>query len=133
MSIIYNEILCTTIEQLELQIESLTEDQKQILRNDFNGIGNIYQNAFTKTPVTNRQIREALILFSIQFNNILFHPSSISQVILTLPEPNKSIALNYWEYSNEFYRDNPLIAQLAPMLNLTTIQLDQLWDLAKTR
>jgi hypothetical protein len=130
-----NGVIYETIESLNtyLDSQSFSEYEKQCLRNDFNGVENSPISAFSKVPVTNRQIREALILFSLQMANTAFHPSSISAVILTLPEPNKSIALNYWEYSNEFYRDNPLISQLAPMLNLTSEQLDQLWDLAKTR
>ena len=36
----YNGTLCTTLEQLEELIVDLAEDQKQFLRNDFNGVSN---------------------------------------------------------------------------------------------
>lgn len=40
MALIYNEILCTTIEELDALIIGLSEYQKQIIRNDFNGVSN---------------------------------------------------------------------------------------------
>ena len=40
MALIYNGILISTIEALEIEISSLSEDQKLFIRNDFNGISN---------------------------------------------------------------------------------------------
>lgn len=40
MAIIYNGIKCETIEQLEELIVELSEEQKLMLRNDFNGVPN---------------------------------------------------------------------------------------------
>ncbi len=70
--------------------------------------------------VTPRQIREALVEFGLTID-------SISNMINKLPEPHKSKAQIAWEYSNEFQRNNPLINSLAPMLNLTSEQIDQLF------
>lgn len=40
MALIYNEIFCATIEELDALIVGLSEYQKQIIRNDFNGVSN---------------------------------------------------------------------------------------------
>lgn len=126
----YNGTLCTTIEQLESLISSLPEEQKQMMRNDFNGVPNTIQT--TLTPVTNQQLRQALILTSIQTNNPNLHPTAITTFIESLPEPNKSLAKNYWEYSNEMQRDNSLVMSLGPSLGLTSEDIDNLWVFAKT-
>lgn len=76
-------------------------------------------------PVTPRQIRLALIASGSS-------PDAIVSAINSMPEPQKSIALNTWEYSNEFNRDNPLVIQLGPTLGFTPAQLDSLWQLAST-
>lgn len=130
-----NGVIYSTLEELETGMTSLNipEQERQALRNEFSGIINTPIQGQTKVPVTNRQIREALILFSIQNANPAYHPNSISLALASLAEPTKSIAQNYWDYSNEFFRDNPLIAQLSPMLGLSSAQLDQLWDLARSR
>lgn len=76
-------------------------------------------------PVSARQIRTALVLNGISI-------STIESALTSLPEPDKSIASIAWEYSNDFYRDNVLVNSLAPILNLTEEDLDNLWNLAKT-
>lgn len=38
--IIINGIKCRTIDEVEAQIATLTDDQKQVIRNDFNGVSN---------------------------------------------------------------------------------------------
>jgi hypothetical protein len=40
MSMIINGIKCNTIEELEVQITNLSEEQKQLIRNDFNQVSN---------------------------------------------------------------------------------------------
>lgn len=130
MALIYNGILCNTLEELETQIVSLTEEQKNFIRNDFNGISNAPNSGIQ--PVTNQQLRQALILTSIQTNNPNIHPNVITAFIDSLPEPNRSLAKNYWEYSNEMQRDNELVQSLGPSLGLTTTDLDNLWAFART-
>lgn len=125
MSLILNGVLCTTIEQLETQMDGLSETQKTILRNDFNGISNA--GIVTNIPfaVTPRQIRLALLGAGISV-------ATIEAAIDSLPEPNKSAARITWEYSVEFQRSNPLIQSMSPMLGLTSEQVDQLFLIAST-
>jgi hypothetical protein len=125
-----NGIKCTTIEEVEAQIVGLSEDQKQLIRNDFNSVPNVsYQ---VVPPVTNQQLRSALVMLSFQQNKPQLHPDSIRAFIDTLPEPNKSLAIQSWEYSNEMYRNNPLVNSMAPVLGLTSQDLDSVWIYAKT-
>ena len=76
-------------------------------------------------PVSARQIRTALIMSGKPI-------AAIEEVLSQLPEPNRSIAQVAWEYSNEYFRDNPLLVSLAPLLGFTESQLDDLWHLART-
>lgn len=76
-------------------------------------------------PVSARQIRTALVMSGSSI-------ATIEAALNSLPEPNKSIALIAWEYSNEYYRDNPLIESLAPAMGFTSEELDDLWRLART-
>lgn len=85
------------------------------------------QPAIVPDFVTPRQIRIALIMSGNQ--SIL---DSIPTVIASLPEPNRSIATITWEYSNEVFRNNPLLNLLAPALGVTSEDLDNLFILAKT-
>lgn len=132
MSIIFNGIFCETIDQLEQEMiaANISDYQKELLRNDFNKVENIKVESFA--PVTNQQLRQAMIVKSFGENKPQLHPESIKNFILTLQEPTKSIALNYWEYSNEMFRQNPILSQLAPMIGLTESDLDNLWTYAKT-
>jgi hypothetical protein len=123
MGLIYNGIKCDTIEQLELEILELSEDQKQMLRNDFNGITNTAVAPIYN--VTPRQMRIALVMSGISL-------TTIDSMIDALPEPNKSVARITWEYSVEFQRNNPLLVSMAPALGLTSTQVDQLFALAAT-
>lgn len=123
MSIIYNGIKCNTIEELEILITDLSELQKQMLRNDFNGIPNTpTMPIFSVTP---RQMRIALVLSGISIE-------SIETAIDSLPEPDRSITRITWEYSVEFQRNNPVLIAMAPVLGLTSLQVDQLFQLAGT-
>ncbi len=119
-----NGVLCETIEQLEEQIASLPEDQKQFIRNDFNGVVNSPVQGVPQA-VTPRQIRIALVMAGIPI-------STIETAIDSLPEPQKSVTRITWEYSVEFQRNNPLLVAMAPMLNMTTQQVDDLFALAST-
>lgn len=83
-------------------------------------------------PVTNQQLRSALVLTSFSQNKPNLHPEAIKLFIETLPEPNRSLALQQWEYSNEMLRNNPLINSMASALGLTSQDLDNLWLYAAT-
>ncbi len=127
---IINEVKCITIEEVEAQIVDLSEDQKQNIRNDFNGITNT--PIMTVQSVTNQQLRTALVLLSFQQNKPNLHPDAIKAFIDTLPEPNRSLAIQQWEYSNEMLRNNPLVNSMAPALGLTQQDLDDVWIYART-
>ncbi len=95
--------------------------------------------AYAKPPanpvprsVTNQQMRQALILKSFNEGKVELHPSAITTFINGLPEPTKSLAVNYWEYSNEMFRNNQMLNQLAPMLGLSSEDLDEIFIRAAT-
>ena len=83
-------------------------------------------------PVTNQQLRSALVLTSFSQSKPNLHPEAIKAFIETLPEPNRSMALQQWEYSNEMLRNNPLVNSMAGALGLTSQDLDNLWNYAST-
>jgi hypothetical protein len=118
-----NGIKCGTIEEVEAQIVGLSEEQKQMLRNDFAGIPNIQVSPVPS--VTPRQMRIALVMYGIPL-------STIDNMIDSLPEPNRSVARITWEYSIEFQRNNQLLMTMAPMLGLTSAQIDQLFTIASS-
>lgn len=124
MPLIYNGILCNTIEQLEAQIGDLSDAQKTFIRNDFNGIPNSHG---TPVPlaVSPRQIRVALVMSGIPI-------STIEAMLNALPEPDKTVAKITWEYTIEFNRNHPMLLTLAPLLGLSSAQLDSLFILAAT-
>lgn len=74
--------------------------------------------------VTPRQMRVALILSGISMD-------SIEAIIDGLGEPQRSIVRTTWEYSTEFQRDNPVLNQMAPLLGLSSAQVDDLFILAR--
>lgn len=83
--------------------------------------------------VTTRQIRQALIQMSYLTGNQALHPKSITDFINSMPEGmQKDIAYENWEYSNEFFRNNPLLLSMAPALGLASEQIDDLFRLAST-
>lgn len=120
---IINGVLCRTLQELEDAILDLTEDQKELIRNDFNGITNVTQTSVQ--AVTPRQMRIALVMSGISL-------STIDSIIDALPEPNRSVTRITWEYSVEFQRSNPLLIAMAPALGLSTAQVDSLFQLAST-
>jgi len=84
------------------------------------------------SPVTNQQLRTALVLISFQQSKPNLHPDAIKSFIETLSEPNRSLALQQWEYSNEMLRSNALVNSLASSLGLTSADLDNIWTYAAT-
>lgn len=77
------------------------------------------------TPLSPRQIRLALILMGISL-------SDIDTNLDLLPEPTKSLAKVSWEYSLEFYRDDPLVDAVSGLLGWTSEQADYLWEYGVT-
>lgn len=132
MALNFNGVLCSTIESLETAMTEagISDSQKDFIRNDFNNIVNPPIPSIP--PVTNQQLRTALVLTSISQNKPNLHPDTIKAYIETLPEPNRSLALQQWEYSNEMKRDNPLVNSMAEGLGLTSQDLNNLWLYAAT-
>ena len=58
--------------------------------------------------------------------------TKIDRTISNLPEPNKTIAANHWNYGDEIRRDHPLVAALAGMLSLTDAEVDEIFRDAQT-
>ncbi len=119
---IVNGVKCETIEQLETEMESagISEAQKDLFRNDFNGVPNIPAVETVPRLITPRQVRLAMISAGISL-------STIDDFIQSLPEPTKSQAFVWWEYSLEFQRNNGLMNALAPQLGLSQTDLDNLF------
>jgi hypothetical protein len=132
--IIFNGVRYESIEELELAMSNanITETQKDFIRNDFNGVPNTPIESLVASTVTNQQLKQALILKSFNESKPSLHPDAIESFLKTLPEPHRSLALNYWNQSNEMLRNNLMLSQLAPMLGLTNQDLDNLWNFAKT-
>jgi len=53
--------------------------------------------------------------------------SSIDTAIQNLPEPDRTEATIEWEYSNEVQRHNGFVAQLATLLGMSELDLDNLF------
>jgi hypothetical protein len=111
----------------DVDFQGLDEHTKSLLLNKLDPNEPILPPPQNTVPlsVTPRQIRTALVLSGISL-------SSIEAIIDSLPSPNKEIALIAWEYSVEFQRNNPLINQLAPLLGLSSKQIDDIFILAST-
>jgi hypothetical protein len=122
--LIYNGVLCETIEQLEDLITDLSEEQKQFLRNDFNGLPNQVITETVPRNVTSRQMHKALALTD--------KLSTIKAFISSLPEPNRTLVDIEFNQSNEFQRNNTLLNQMAPLLGLSSSDVDQLFIFAST-
>lgn len=111
----------------DVDFQGLDEHTKSLLLNKLDSNEPVLPPPQNTVPlsVTPRQIRTALVLSGISL-------SSIEAIIDSLPSPNKEIALIAWEYSVEFQRNNPLINQLAPLLGLSSKQIDDIFILAST-
>jgi hypothetical protein len=53
--------------------------------------------------------------------------SAITNALNSLPEPEKAIAWNRWEYKESIVRDSPIILQLQSMLGWTNEFVDTLY------
>lgn len=82
--------------------------------------------------VTNQQLRQALITKSFTDGRPELHPEAITLFLKNLPEPTRSIALNFWDYSNYMQRSNATLAQLSPMLGLSSEDVDNIFRYAHT-
>jgi hypothetical protein len=69
-------------------------------------------------PVTPRQIRMALTRAGLR--------TTVEAAVAAGDQDLK----DWYEYSNEFNRDNPLVAQMATAIGQTPAQIDALWELA---
>ena len=85
--------------------------------------------AFTAPPapapvvphsITRRQARQVLVLNGMSL-------AAVDAVIAGLPEPTRTIATIFWADSNDFERDNAMLVSLAPMVGLSSQQLDLLF------
>lgn len=76
------------------------------------------------TKVTMRQARLALLNAGLL--------QTVNNAIAAMPSPQGDAARIEWEFSSEVHRNQPLVMSLAPALNMTDAQLDQLFiDAAK--
>ena len=75
--------------------------------------------------VTPRQMRIALVSSGISIE-------TIEGMIDALEEPDKSVTKITWEYSTSFEIDNPVLNGMAPLLGLTSTDVDNLFLLAST-
>jgi hypothetical protein len=70
--------------------------------------------------ITRRQARQVLVLNGVSL-------ATVDAVIAALPEPTKTIATIFWADSNEFERNNAMLLSLAPLVGLSSQQLDLLF------
>lgn len=124
MALNYNGVLYTDLAELETAIANLSQEQKQFIINDFNGISNEVVTNSVPAAVTSRQMHKALALTS--------KLSTIVDFINSLPDPNKTLIGIEFYQSNEFQRNNQILNQMAPQLNMTSVDLDQLFIFAST-
>ena len=120
---------CTDEEVESLQEQGficLSESNFELLMASFADV--VIKNV--PNAVTNQQLRQALILTSFQQSKPELHPTAIMTFLKSLPEPTSSLAINYFDYSNEMFRSNAMLAQLAPMLGLNSESLDDLFIMA---
>ena len=75
--------------------------------------------------VTPRQMRIALVSSGVAIE-------TIEGMIDALEEPAKSVTKITWEYSTLFERDNATLNAMAPLLGLTSTDVDNLFLLAST-
>lgn len=75
--------------------------------------------------VTPSQIRVALIMSGIPLE-------SVESAMEQLPDPQKSIAQTKWEYSTVVLRKDPLVDEIAPIIGLTSQQVDEIFVLASS-
>ena len=70
--------------------------------------------------ISQMKLRKQLILSGISI-------ASIDALIQSLPQPNRDLIYNMWEYAVVFDRQNPELNAMAQMLNITQQQLDEIF------
>lgn len=85
-------------------------------------IGGEWVPPLPPAEVTMRQARLALLGAGML--------AAVETAINALAEPAKTVARIEWDYSNTLQRANPLVAQLATALGLTSEQVDALFTAA---
>lgn len=76
--------------------------------------------AVVPEAITRRQARQVLVLNGISL-------AAVDAIIAALPEPTRTIATIFWSDSNDFERHNSMLLTLAPMVGLSSQQLDLLF------
>ncbi|MEN5084248.1 hypothetical protein ABE438_17345 [Bosea sp. TWI1241] len=76
-------------------------------------------------PITRRQLRLTLLAHGVL--------DQVEPAILSLAEPDRSIATIEWQDASEYRRDHPLIAQIGTALDLDEPTIDELWREAMAR
>lgn len=71
-------------------------------------------------PLTARQLRLWLLGQGIT-------RAAVSAALATLPEPEQEAAEIEWEYSTQYLRDHPLIAQIGAAFGLSAGDIDAAW------
>lgn len=77
-----------------------------------------------KSTITNRQCKLALLSIN--------KYQAVIDFIDSMSEPQKTQAKIEWDYANEIERDNPLFLVVAAGIGLTSSEVDDLFELAKT-
>lgn len=71
--------------------------------------------------ITNSQARDALTLRGLS-------PHQVFSMITGIQDPlEKQLALNKWEYGNQLERNHPVLNALAPLMNLSQSDIDQIF------
>lgn len=65
-------------------------------------------------------------------NSLGITEATISGLIDELSEPEKSNARILWEYSSQFYRNNPFVIQIGAALGFSSEQIDDIFRTAIT-
>jgi hypothetical protein len=120
--IIINGQEINTEQELEAAIADLNDYNKDVLRAEFFGTAYPTPPLSCTVPLvlTPRQIRLELLEHGIT-------ESDMDTLLNTLQSPTKEQALIEWKYALEFRWDNPLLNQVAAMLNFTQDDINHLF------
>ncbi|AGC35618.1 hypothetical protein RHEph02_gp051 [Rhizobium phage RHEph02] len=58
-------------------------------------------------------------------------PDQVAAAIDALPEPDRTIAKIYWNRTEWFKRDDPILARVSAVFGLTEQQIDEAWKYAE--
>lgn len=78
------------------------------------------------------QVQEPIVPYSVsarQVRLLLLQQNLLSDVETMIAEQDKATQIS-WQYSSNFYRDDPLLNELAKNLNLSDEQIDEFFTLA---